>query len=311
MPTLLDYRRRIRSVKSTQQITRAMKFVSAAKLRRAQEGVFAARPYAKEIIRVLRSAAARMESPAHPLLQRRPEEKILVMVLTGDRALAGAFNSNVLRHAMDFIQAHHAQKLELLVVGKKGRDTLRKRGYKFVAEYLDVSAKVEFSKAKEIAARVAELYISGEVDAVYAIYNEFKNVMVQNLRAEKLLPVDPEVIKKSPDGEELAAHAGPGGSLPTEPAPDGQGRLVDYIYEQPVEQIFAGLVPRYLEAEIFRILLESAAAEHAARMTAMDAATRNASELIEKLTLRMNNIRQAAITKEIIEIVSGAASATS
>ncbi len=200
MPTLLDYRRRIRSVKSTQQITRAMKFVAAAKLRRAQEGVFAARPYAKEILRVLRSAAARMESPAHPLLQRRPEEKILVMVLTGDRSLCGAFNSNVLRHAMDFIREHHAQKLELIVVGKKGRDTLRKRGYSFVAEYLDVSAKVEFSKAKEIAARVAELYTSGEVDAVYAIYNEFKNVMVQNLRAEKLLPVDPEVVKKSADG---------------------------------------------------------------------------------------------------------------
>ena len=312
MPTLLDYRRRIRSVKSTQQITRAMKFVAAAKLRRAQEGVFAARPYAKEIIRVLRSAAARMESPAHPLLQRRPEEKILVMVLTGDRSLCGAFNSNVLRHAMDFIREHHAQKLELIVVGKKGRDTLRKRGYSFVAEYLDVSAKVEFSKAKEIAARVAELYTSGEVDAVYAIYNEFKNVMVQNLRAEKLLPVDPEVVKKSPEGAELAAHhAGPGGSLPTEPAADGQGRLVDYIYEQPVDEIFAGLVPRYLEGEIFRILLESAAAEHAARMTAMDSATRNASELIEKLTLRMNNIRQAAITKELIEIVSGAASANS
>jgi F-type H+-transporting ATPase subunit gamma len=312
MPTLLDYRRRIRSVKSTQQITRAMKFVAAAKLRRAQEGVFAARPYAKEIIRVLRSAAARMESPAHPLLQRRPEEKILVMVLTGDRALAGAFNSNVLRHAMEFIREHHAQKLELIVVGKKGRDTLRKRGYSFVGEYLDVSAKVEFSKAKEITARVAELYTSGEVDAVYAIYNEFKNVMVQNLRVEKLLPVDPEVVKESPHAEELAAHhAGPGGSLPTEPAPGGQGRLVDYIYEQPVEEIFNGLVPRYLEGEIFRILLESAAAEHAARMTAMDAATRNASELIEKLTLRMNNIRQAAITKEIIEIVSGAASATS
>jgi F-type H+-transporting ATPase subunit gamma len=312
MPTLLDYRRRIRSVKSTQQITRAMKFVAAAKLRRAQEGVFAARPYAKEILRVLRSAAARMESPAHPLLQRRPEEKILVMVLTGDRSLCGAFNSNVLRHAMDFIREHHTQKLELIVVGKKGRDTLRKRGFSFVAEYLDVSAKVEFSKAKEIAARVAELYTSGEVDAVYAIDNEFKNVMVQNLRAEKLLPVDPEVVKKAADGEELLAHhAGPGGSLPTEPAPGGQGRLVDYIYEQPVEQIFNGLVPRYLEGEIFRILLESAAAEHAARMTAMDSATRNASDLIEKLTLRMNNIRQAAITKELIEIVSGAASANS
>ncbi|MGA8674272.1 MAG: ATP synthase F1 subunit gamma, partial [Candidatus Acidiferrales bacterium] len=269
MPTLLDYRRRIRSVKSTKQITRAMKFVAAAKLRRAQEGVFAARPYAKEILRVLRSAAARMESPAHPLLQRRPEEKILLLVLTGDRSLAGAFNSNVLRHAMEFIHAHHEQKLELMVVGKKGRDTLRKRGYSFVGEWTDVSAHVEFSKAKEIAGRVAELYVSGEVDAVYAIYNEFKNVMVQNLRAEKLLPVDPEVVKGSAESEkELAAkHAGPGGSLPTEPGPQGKGFVVDYIYEQPVEEIFNGLVPRYLESEIFRILLESAAAEHAARMT--------------------------------------------
>ncbi|MGC2703172.1 MAG: ATP synthase F1 subunit gamma, partial [Candidatus Acidiferrales bacterium] len=276
-------------------------------------GVFAARPYAKEILRVLRSAAARMESPAHPLLQRRPEEKILVLVLTGDRSLAGAFNSNVLRHAVEFIHAHHEQKLELMVVGKKGRDTLRKRGYSFVGEWTDVSAHVEFSKAKEIAGRVAELYVSGEVDAVYAIYNEFKNVMVQNLRDEKLLPVDPEVVKGSAESEkELAAkHAGPGGSLPTEPGPQGKGFVVDYIYEQPVEEIFNGLVPRYLESEIFRILLESAAAEHAARMTAMDAATRNASELIDKLTLKMNNIRQAQITKEIIEIVSGAASAMS
>jgi F-type H+-transporting ATPase subunit gamma len=313
MPTLLDYRRRIRSVKSTKQITRAMKFVAAAKLRRAQEGVFAARPYAKEILRVLRSAAARMESPAHPLLKRRPEGKILVLVLTGDRALAGAFNSNVLRHAMEFIREHHDQKLELMVVGKKGRDTLRKRGYSFVGEWTDVSAHVEFSKAKEIAGRIAELYVSGEADAVYAIYNEFKNVMVQNLRAEKLLPVDPEVVKELADSEkDLAAkHAGPGGSLPTEPDPQGKGFVVDYIYEQPVEEIFNGLVPRYVEAEIFRILLESAAAEHAARMTAMDAATRNASELIDKLTLQMNNIRQATITKEIIEIVSGAASAMS
>ncbi|MFZ3217307.1 MAG: ATP synthase F1 subunit gamma [Candidatus Acidiferrales bacterium] len=312
MPTLLDYRRRIRSVKNTQQITRAMKFVAAAKLRRAQEGVFAARPYAKEIIRVLRSAAARMESPAHPLLQRRPEEKILVVVLTGDRSLCGAFNSNVLRRTAEFVREHRAQKQEFVAVGKKGRDTLRKRGLPILAEYLDVSAKVEFTKAKEIAARVAELYVSGEVDAVYAIYNEFKNVMVQNLRAEKLLPVDPAVVRKSPEGEELAAqHAGAGGSLPTQPGPEGHGRLVDYIYEQPVEDIFNGLVPRYLETEIFRILLESAAAEHAARMTAMDAATRNASELIEKLTLRMNNIRQANITRELIEIVSGAASAAS
>jgi F-type H+-transporting ATPase subunit gamma len=309
MPTLLDYRRRIRSVKSTKQITRAMKFVAAAKLRRAQEGVFAARPYAKEILRVLRSAAARMESPAHDLLKRRPEQKILVMVLTGDRSLAGAFNSNVLRHTSTFIREHKDKTLEFLVVGKKGRENLKKRGYKFVGEYLDVSAHVEFSKAKEIAKRVAELYVAEEVDAVYVIYNEFKNVMVQYLRSQKLLPIDSEVIKH--DKVEHPENAHGGSALPTEPGPKGEGSVVDYIYEQPVEEIFAGLVPRYLESEIYRILLESAAAEHAARMTAMDSATRNASDLIDKLTLRMNNIRQAAITKELIEIVSGASSANS
>jgi F-type H+-transporting ATPase subunit gamma len=309
MPTLLDYRRRIRSVKSTKQITRAMKFVAAAKLRRAQEGVFAARPYAKEILRVLRSAAARMESPAHDLLKRRPEQKILVMVLTGDRSLAGAFNSNVLRHTSTFIREHKDKTLEFLVVGKKGRENLKKRGYKFVGEYLDVSAHVEFSKAKEIAKRVAELYVAEEVDAVYVIYNEFKNVMVQYLRSQKLLPIDSEVIKH--DKVEHPENAPGGSALPTELGPKGEGSVVDYIYEQPVEEIFAGLVPRYLESEIYRILLESAAAEHAARMTAMDSATRNASDLIDKLTLRMNNIRQAAITKELIEIVSGASSANS
>jgi F-type H+-transporting ATPase subunit gamma len=314
MPTLLDYRRRIRSVKSTQQITRAMKFVAAAKLRRAQEGVYSARPYAREILRVLRSAAERMEKPAHPMLERRPEEKLLVMVLTGDRSLCGAFNSNVIRHASEFLQAHSGQKIELIVVGRKGRDTLRRRGYKFAAEYLNVSASVDFGKAKEISARIAELYVSGEVDAVYAVYNEFKNVMVQKLRAEKLLPIDPAVIASEPGGiaeGSVAGHAGPGSSLPMKPSPEGTTLLVDYIYEQPVAEIFGGLVPRYLEAEVFRILLESAAAEHAARMTAMDSATRNARELIDKLTLQMNKIRQAAITKELIEIVSGATSATS
>ncbi|MGB8541234.1 MAG: ATP synthase F1 subunit gamma [Candidatus Acidiferrales bacterium] len=313
MPTLLDYRRRVRSVKNTQQITRAMKFVAAAKLRRAQEGVFAARPYAREILRVLRSAAARMENISHPLLVRRVEDKILVLVVTGDRSLAGAFNSNVIRRATEFMHEHSSKKLELMVVGKKARDTFRKRGLEMVGEYLDVSAKVEFSKAKEISAKIADLYISLEVDAVYAVYNEFKNVMVQNLTVQKLLPIDPEVVdREKKDAEKsLASHAGPDSSLPMERAPRGDGFLVDYIYEQPVDQIFKALMPRYLETEIFRILLESAAAEHAARMTAMDAATRNASELIDKLTLQMNKIRQAGITKEIIEIVSGAASAMS
>lgn len=314
MPTLMDYRRRIRSVKSTQQITRAMKFVAAAKLRRAQEGVFAARPYAREILRVLRSAAARIEMIENPLLERRPEERILMVLLTGDRSLCGAFNANVIRRAMDFLRENSAKKMELIVVGKKGRDTLKKRGRTFAAEFLNVSSQVEFSKAKEIAARIADMYRKREVDSVYVIYNEFKNVMVQNLRSEKLLPIDPEVVTGgSRDAEEkaVASHAPSGDSLPMEAAPGGSTFLVDYIYEEPVEEIFNGLVPRYLEAEIFRVLLESAAAEHAARMTAMDSATRNARELIDKLTLEMNKIRQASITKELIEIVSGAAVAMS
>jgi len=300
-------------VKSTQQITRAMKFVAAAKLRRAQEGVFSARPYAREILRVLRSAAARMEAPAHPLLERRPEERLLVMVLTGDRSLCGAFNSNVIRHAVEFIREHAGKKIELIVIGRKGRDTLRRRGFSFRAEYLNVSANVEFSKAKEISARVAEIYTSGEVDAVYAVYNEFKNVMVQKLRAEKLLPIDPLVIASEAGAEEQSAagHTPSAATLPMKPSPSGGALLVDYIYEQPIAEIFGDLVPRYLESEVFRVLLESAAAEHAARMTAMDSATRNARELIDKLTLEMNKIRQAAITKELIEIVSGASSAMS
>jgi F-type H+-transporting ATPase subunit gamma len=313
MPTLLDYRRRIRSVKSTQQITRAMKFVAAAKLRRAQEAVYQARPYAKEILRVLRSAAARMESPAHPLLERREEKKILILLVTGDRSLAGAFNTNVLRHATEFIRSRKVEKIEMITVGRKGRDYFKRRGQELLADYIDISASVDINKAREIAQRIADLYISGEVDAVYAVYNEFKNVMVQNLRAAKLLPIDPAVVKLSSEGEvqltdDLAAETK---DLPTEQATDGKTRLIDYIYEQPVEQIFAGLLPRYLQSEIYRVLLESSAAEHAARMTAMDSATRNAADLIKKLTLQMNKIRQAAITTEIIEIVSGASSAQS
>ncbi|HKV04100.1 MAG TPA: ATP synthase F1 subunit gamma [Candidatus Acidoferrales bacterium] len=314
MPTLLDYRRRIRSVKSTQQITRAMKFISAAKLRRAQEGVFAARPYAGEILRVMRSAAARMELAAHPLLERRPEEKILVVALTGDRTLCGAFNTNVIRRAILFMHENSSKKPRVMAIGKKGRDTLRKRGWNVTAEYLNVSANVDFSIAKEIAGRIAEMYAAREVDAVYTVYNEFKNIMVQKLRTAKLLPIDPAVLDSgSAEAAETrqASDAGHEESLPHDLSASGKSRLVDYIYEEPVEEIFNALVPRYLEAEVFRVLLESAAAEHAARMTAMDSATRNASDLIDSLTLEMNKIRQASITKELIEIVSGAASATS
>lgn len=300
MATLLDYRRRIRSVKSTQQLTRAMKFVAAAKLRRAQEAVFAARPYAREMIRVMRSAAARIEVPVHPLLERREENRILTLVVSGDRALCGAFISNVVRRTVDFSVQNAAKSLIWMVTGRKGRDQLRRRGFSFVAEYIGISDRIDFSKAKEIAAKIAELYTNLEVDAVYVIYNEFKNVLVQKLRVEKLLPIDPAVFAQSAGEKEKHEHR--------ESASGEEGDLVDYIYEQPPEDIFAGLLPRYLEAEVLRVLLESAAAEQAARMTAMEAATNNAAELIENLTLDMNKIRQAAITKELIEIVSGAAS---
>lgn len=312
MATLLDYRRRIRSVKSTQQITRAMKFVAAAKLRRAQEGVFAARPYAREILRVMRSAAARIESASHPLLERRPEERVLTLVLTGDRSLCGAFNTNVIRRALQFLRQQESKGKQLMVVGKKGRDTLKKRGYDFVGEFLGISANVEFSAAKEIAGKIAELYAAKEVDAVYAVYNEFKNVLIQKLQVQKLLPIDPGILtEKETEPDFHARHDAADASLPHELSPSGKEFLVDYIYEEPVAEIYSGLVPRYLETEVFRILLESAAAEHAARMTAMDSATRNAADLIERLTLEMNKIRQASITKELIEIVSGAASAMS
>jgi F-type H+-transporting ATPase subunit gamma len=283
MATLLDFRRRIRSVKNTQQITRAMKFIAAARLRKAQEGVMAARPYAREILRFLRSAVARMEEPVHPLLERRPENSILVIVLTGDRGLAGAFNTNVLRYAQNFLREHSEKNLKVIAVGKKGRDVLRRRNYDFAGEYLNVSLNVEFHHAKEIGAKIVELYTAQEVDAVYAIYNEFKSVIVQRLSTQKLLPVEPEVLK-------------------SEETP------VDYIYEQPPAEIFQHLMLRYVDTEVFRILLESAAAEHGARMAAMDSATNNAGELITELTLEMNKIRQASITRELIEIVSGAAS---
>lgn len=304
MATLLDYRRRIRSVKSTQQLTRAMKFVAAAKLRRAQEAVFAARPYAKEIIRVMRSAASRIEQPVHPLLERRDEKRILSLVVTGDRALCGAFISNVVRRTVDFSHQNSSKDEKWIVTGRKGRDQLRRRGFSFLGEYVGISDRIDFSKAKEIAAKIAEIYTNQEVDAVYVIYNEFKNVLVQKLRVEKLLPIDAAIFAQSEkDRAALREHP-----EHTQGSSGEEGDPVDYIYEQPPEVIFGGLLPRYLEAEVLRVLLESAAAEQAARMTAMEAATNNAAELIENLTLDMNKIRQAAITKELIEIVSGAAS---
>ena len=298
MATLLDFRRRIRSVKNTQQITRAMKFVAAARLRRAQEAALAARPYAVELARVLRSTMARIESPEHPLLAKRPENNILVIVLTGERGLTGAFNSNVLRKAQEFFRSHQSKKITTIPVGKKGRDSLRRAGFTFAAEYVNVLARVDFRTAREIANLVADLYVKEEIDSVYIIFSEFKSVMVPTLAVEKLLPV--EGIRD--DDADKAAQGDRENKKPGEPSETP----IDYIYEQPEEQILAKLLPRYVETQILRAMLESSAAEHAARMTAMEAATNNANDVIEALTLHMNKVRQAAITKEIIEIVSGA-----
>jgi len=298
MATLLDFRRRIRSVKNTQQITRAMKFVAAARLRRAQEAALAARPYAGELARVLRSTMARIESPEHPLLAKRPENNILAIILTGERGLAGAFNSNVLRKAHEFFRSHQGKKITTIPVGKKGRDALRRAGFTFAAEYVNVLARVDFRTAREIANLVADLYVKEEIDSVYIIFSEFKSIMVPTLAVEKLLPV--EAIREDDadkGGERDRKNKKPGQSYETP---------IDYIYEQPEEQILAKLLPRYVETQILRAMLESSAAEHAARMTAMEAATNNANDVIEALTLHMNKVRQAAITKEIIEIVSGA-----
>jgi F-type H+-transporting ATPase subunit gamma len=299
MPTLLDFRRRIRSVKNTQQITRAMKFVAAARLRRAQEAALAARPYAIELARVLRSTMARIESPEHPLLAKRPENNILVIVITGERGLAGAFNSNVLRKAHEFFRGHQGKNISTIPVGKKGRDSLRRAGFAFAAEYVNVLARVDFNTAREIGELVASLYVEEKIDSVYIIFSEFKTVMTPTLKVEKLLPVESIGDEASDESEKRDSSQnkqdGKSGETP-----------IDYIYEQPEEQILAKLLPRYVETQILRAMLESSAAEHAARMTAMEAATNNANDVIEALTLHMNKVRQAAITKEIIEIVSGA-----
>jgi F-type H+-transporting ATPase subunit gamma len=294
MPTLLDFRRRIRSVKNTQQITRAMKFIAAARLRRAQETAVSLRPYAAAIREVLRSAMSRIENPEQfPLLAHRPEERVLVVVAAGERGLAGPFNANVLRAAFEFIKSKGDKTVEVIPIAKKSREAFRKRAIKIAAEYVDVTTRADLKVAKKIAAEVMKIYEAHQADSVYLIYNEFKNVMAATLRVEKLLPLEREALSE-PDKNAPPTHA---------------DNPVDYIYEQPAAEIFNKLVPRYVEMQIFRMLAETSAAEHAARMTAMESATSNASDVIDALTLHMNKVRQAAITREIIEVVSGAASA--
>ena len=291
MPNLLDIRRRIKSVKNTQQITKAMKMVSAAKLKRAQDRVVTARPFANKMMEVLGELAKRTDEDFHhPLLDLRADERYVVVLLTADKGLCGAFNTNLTKAAQSFIKEHPGKAIEIFAVGRKGRDFFRNRRAVIAGEFIGLTGKgrVEVSEALEVARSIMKLYTDDEaIDKVYLIYNEFKSVLQQRVVLEQLLPV-------SRAREEEAD-------------PKAAVSLVDYVYEQPPAEMFGQLLPRLVETQVFRAMLESVASEQGARMTAMDSASKNASELIDSLTLNMNRIRQAAITNEIIEVVSGAA----
>jgi F-type H+-transporting ATPase subunit gamma len=345
MPNILDIRRRIRSVANTRQITKAMKMVSAARLRRAQERALAARPYAQMLTNVLKSLVSRTEiydpetgEPRHPLLARRPESNIMLITVTGDKGLAGAFNTNILKAATKFLESKSGKNIEIETIGRKGRDFLRRRypsaepraadsqespRTTIIGEQIGVLGKVGYDMASEIAQRVIERYSDGQIDSVYLVYNEFKSVIAQRLVVEKVLPIEQVgqagvahsqemSLKEKERALEAAKSAGVGIRPPETAEVDAAAAKfatapVDYIYEQSPDEMFRGLLPKYVAIQIFRALLESVAAEHAARMTATDAATNNATDIIDSLTLAMNRARQAKITKEIIEIVSGAA----
>jgi F-type H+-transporting ATPase subunit gamma len=293
MPNLLDIRRRIKSVKNTQQITKAMKMISAVKLKRAQDRVVTARPFANKMKEVLGGLAGRIDEDFHhPLLDARGDERYLVVLITADKGLCGGFNTNLTKAAGTFIRENPGKQIEIVAVGRKGRDFFRRRGASLVGEYIGVTGKgsVEFSEALEVARDVIKRFTEDEgIDKAFVIYNEFKSVLQQRVVVEQLLPVSRET------------------SVEAEDAAGQPVTLVDYIYEQPPGEIFARLLPRLIETQIFRALLESVASEQGARMTAMDSASKNARELIDSLTLNMNRVRQAAITNEIIEVVSGAA----
>jgi F-type H+-transporting ATPase subunit gamma len=297
MPNLLDIRRRIKSVKNTQQITKAMKMLSAAKLKRAQDTVVAARPFAGKMIEVLGELAPRTDEDfSHPLLDARGDERYLIVLVTADKGLAGAFNTNLIKAAQSFMREHSGKTIEMLPVGRKGRDFFRRREVPFVDEYVGLTGKgrIDYAEAVEIAGNIINRFTEDkELDKVFLIYNEFKSVLQQRVVIEQLLPVS----RTTSDAGDEAARVD---------APQVAENLTEYIYEQSPAEIFSRLLPRLVETQIFRALLESVASEHGARMTAMDSASKNASELIESLTLNMNRIRQAAITNEIIEVVSGA-----
>ena len=345
MANILDIRRRIRSVINTRQITKAMKMVSAAKLRRAQDRALAARPYAQMLTNVLKSLVTRAEiydpetgEPKHPLLAQRPEQNVLLIVVTGDKGLAGAFNTNILKAAMQFLGEKPGKSIEIETIGRKGRDFLRRRfsmaeprsaesteppRTTVIGEQIGVLNKVDHALASKLAERVIARYAEGSVDAVYLIFNEFKSVIQQRLVVERILPIvevgmaQVEVAREftqreKEEAQKAAISAGVGmrsteGRAIDKAAAGFATAPIDYIYEQPPAELFNDLLPKYVGIQIFHALLESVAAEHAARMTAMESATNNATDMIDSLTLAMNRVRQAKITKEIIEIVSGAA----
>ena len=347
MANILDIRRRIRSVTNTRQITKAMKMVSAAKLRRAQERALAARPYAQMLTNVLKSLVSRAEiydpetgQPKHALLAQRPEQNVMLIVVTGDKGLAGAFNTNILKAASRFLESKAGKNIEIETIGRKGRDFLKRRfpaaqprtadstetaRTSIIGEHIGVLNKVEFAMANELAAKVIERYTREEIDSVYVLYNEFKSVIAQRLVVEQVLPIEHVGEVTTVQSEEMTreerervVEAAKGAGVGLRPADtsdmDAAAKKfatapVDYIYEQAPGELFNSLLPKYVSIQIFHALLESVAAEHAARMTAMESATNNATDMIDSLTLAMNRARQAKITKEIIEIVSGAAAA--
>jgi F-type H+-transporting ATPase subunit gamma len=344
MANVLDLRRRIRSVKNTRQITKAMKMVSAAKLRRAQERALQSRPFAQMLTNVLQSVISRAELydpetglPLHPLLREtRPEKTVLIIIITGDRGLAGAFNSNVLKAPLRFTEYLHDKNIDVVAIGRKGRDFLRRRfptanpesteragRVQIVGEYVNVLAKVDFDDVEAIAEKIIKQYCHEEIDAVYLVFNEFKSVIAQRVIVQRILPVQEigrrevtQVDELSTEARERLGEAAKSAGISLqEPETSDIDRAavrfatapVDYIYEQPPAELLNDILPRYVAIQIYSSLLESVAAEHAARMTAMDSATNNANDVIDSLTLTLNRVRQAAITKEIIEIVSGAA----
>jgi F-type H+-transporting ATPase subunit gamma len=293
MPSLIDIRRRVRAVKSTQQITKAMKMVSSSKLRRAQERILRSRPYAQEMLRVFNSLAARTDPARHPLLQEKPPGRTLLIVITADRGLAGSFNANVIKGAAEFITRQPTdpgRAIALALVGRKGRDFFVRRGFDVRYEEVGLFQNVRWSHAQAIANTAIREFLEGDVSSVYLVYNEFRSIMSQRVVVERLLPI-----------ANLQAGEGEGGGA-------SQAGAVDYLFEPTPEELLRTLIPFHVAVQVNRALLESSAAEHAARMTAMDSATRNASEMVDRLTLYMNKVRQASITREIIEIVAGAQS---